>query len=254
MDVRRAIKGVVQDSRKLLSMFRRLDREAVAAGFLRGEGIEIGALHNPLEVPSSARVRYVDRMTEADLRRHYPELHSRSLVHVDVVDDGETLATIPDGSQDFVIANHFLEHCQNPILAVKNFCRVIKNGGVLYLCLPDKRFTFDEAREVTPFDHMVRDFNEGPAWSREQHFQDWTMHVEHLRGEPHLTNRVRELMAMEYSIHFHVWDQTAMFEFVRRVTEQFGLPLELELFLKYKGEAIFILRKTGEMSLPQARM
>src|SRR5438309_632310 len=55
-------------------------RDAIAAIFLRGDGIEIGALHQPLPVPASARVKYVDRMTVADLRRQYEELAAEPLV------------------------------------------------------------------------------------------------------------------------------------------------------------------------------
>src|SRR5690349_5671213 len=88
-------------------------RRAVAAAFLRGEGIEIGALHHPLIVPRNVKVKYVDRMKVADLRRHYPELVNQPLVETEIVDDGETLGTLADQTQDFVIANHFLEHCQN---------------------------------------------------------------------------------------------------------------------------------------------
>ena len=39
---------------------------------------------------------------------------------VDVVDDAQTLATFPDESVDFVIANHVLEHLEDPIGALEN--------------------------------------------------------------------------------------------------------------------------------------
>jgi hypothetical protein len=99
-------------------------REAIAASFLRGEGIEIGALHQPLHVPASARVKYVDRMTASELRRQYEELADAAFVETDIVDNGEQLTTIGDDTQDFVIANHFIEHCQNPIQAFQNLSRI----------------------------------------------------------------------------------------------------------------------------------
>ncbi len=73
----------------------------MAAIYLRGHGIEIGALHRPHRVPGSANVKYVDRMTVPDLRRQYPELAAEKLLPVDIVDNGERLATIADRSQDF---------------------------------------------------------------------------------------------------------------------------------------------------------
>ena len=68
-------------------------RVELANRFLFGEGLEIGALNWPLEAPPHARVRQVDRMTTAELRREYPEMAGAALLEVDVVDDGETLGT-----------------------------------------------------------------------------------------------------------------------------------------------------------------
>src|SRR5438094_350863 len=99
------------------------DRVAIANKYLKGEGIEIGALHSPLQVPPSVCVKYVDRMTVPDLRKQYPELDGLELVNTDIIDDGERLDSIQDSTQDFVIANHFIEHCQNPMLALSNMFR-----------------------------------------------------------------------------------------------------------------------------------
>ncbi|MEJ7767735.1 MAG: hypothetical protein WKF89_07975 [Chitinophagaceae bacterium] len=48
-----------------------------------------------------------------DSRNLYPELKDLNLVPVDYLADGELLESVADTSQDFVITNHFLEHCQN---------------------------------------------------------------------------------------------------------------------------------------------
>ena len=126
-----------------------LDRCFLANRYLEGRGLEIGALHHPLPVPRSVQVRYVDRLSVADLRSHYPELASLPLVPLDLIDDGETLTMVPDGSQDFVIANHFLEHCEDPIKTLGTFFRVLRPGGILYLAVPEKHHTFDRDRPVT---------------------------------------------------------------------------------------------------------
>src|SRR5437879_2111902 len=60
-----------------------LDREFIAKTYISGDGLEIGGLHNPLRVPKRARVKYVDRMPVAKLRKQYPELRAHKLVHVD---------------------------------------------------------------------------------------------------------------------------------------------------------------------------
>ena len=43
-------------------------RSVIAKRFLKGEGIEIGALHHPLKLPTNASVKYVDRLSNSELR------------------------------------------------------------------------------------------------------------------------------------------------------------------------------------------
>ena len=220
----------------------KLSRELIAETYLRGDGIEIGALHKPLKLSASTTVRYVDRLSVSDLRKQYPELADEELVDVDILADGERLETIGNASQDFVIANHFVEHCQNPIGAVLNMLRVLKPGGILYLALPDKRCCFDSDRPVTSLDHIMRDYAEGPEWSRRQHFEEWASLVNKAVDEAEVERQADELMRTNYSIHFHVWTPFEMLEFVlalRKMTD-----FDLELCFEHDGvEVIFVLRK-----------
>ena len=221
-----------------------LRRKTIAGAYLRGRGIEIGALHNPLKVPKTARVRYVDRMGTADLRKEYPELDGKKLVSVDILDDGTTLATLADGTQDFVIANHFVEHCEDPIRALGNMLRVLKDGGILYLAIPDKRYTFDRDRPVTPIEHLMRDYQEGPAWSRRQHFEEWTRLVNRVRDEKRVARETDDLMAKRAPIHFHVWTQADLIELIAALRRMW--PFDVELLFKRHNEVIFVLRKLAE--------
>lgn len=181
-----------------------LDRQIVAEAYLKGQGIEIGGLQSPLPVPRAARVGYVDRMSVAELKKQYPELNDQKLVQPDIIADGELPEPVPDLSQDFVIASHFLEHCQNPLLALRNMFRVLKPQGVLYLVIPDKRYTFDVDRPVTTIDHVLRDFEQGPAWSKRQHFAEWVKLVDKVEDEAERERTANELIEKGYSIHFHV--------------------------------------------------
>ena len=245
ISIRRYLKLAIVHIPRSVTQLRRLDREALAAHYLRGHGIEIGALHNPLKVPRRAHVRFVDRMTVADLRAHYPELSREKLVPVDIIDDGETLSTVQEASQDFVIANHFLEHCENPLGALENMARVLKPDGVLFMCIPDKRRTFDQNRPVTPFEHVERDYREGPAWSRRSHYEEWVKLFERVDGEDAVAKRTQELMQQQYSIHYHVWTSKEMVELFHRGSRVARVPSEIECFLKYGEEAIFIVRKSS---------
>jgi predicted SAM-dependent methyltransferase len=219
----------------------RLDRESIAKMYIKGKGIEIGALHNPIRLPKSANITYVDRMSITALRKQYPELSSKELVDVDIIDDGEHLFKIKDSSQNFVIANHFLEHCQNPIGAIRNMLRVLKKGGVVYLSIPDKRYSFDADRPVTSIGHLLKDYQKGPEWSKKQHFEEWTRYIDKIQSEAEIEARISHLMKLDYSIHYHTWTQTEMLELMVTLKKKFHF--EVELVLKNMDEVIIILRK-----------
>jgi predicted SAM-dependent methyltransferase len=180
-------------------------------------------------------------MAASDLRRQYEELAGYRLVETDIIDNGEELTTIEDHSQDFVIANHFLEHCQNPIRTVQNLLRVLKPAGVLYLAIPDKRFTFDVDRPCTTVEHVTRDFVDGPAWSKHQHFEEWSRLVNKVSDEARLAEDVRRLIKIDYSIHFHVWSAPELLELVSALGR--FASFELELLVRNGPETILILRK-----------
>jgi len=217
-------------------------RLRIAKRYLAGDGLEIGALHNPLPLPKAARVRYVDRLPVPELRAHYPELDQEPLVEVDVIDDGERLETIGDSTQDFVVANHFLEHTQDPIGTLLNAYRVLRPGGVLYLAVPDKRHTFDVDRPLTPVDHLLRDHEEGPDVSRRAHFEEWARLVDRVPAAE-VSRRAEQLMEQDYSIHFHVWTQRALLELLLALRGRFGLDFEIELLERIEYEVVFVLRK-----------
>jgi SAM-dependent methyltransferase len=217
-------------------------RIRIANRYLSGDGIEIGALHNPLPAPRSARIRYVDRLPVTELRAHYPELEQEPLVAVDILDDGERLATIADSTLDFVVANHFIEHTQDPLRTLLNAFRVLRPGGVLYLAVPDKRYTFDSDRPVTQFEHLLRDFNEGPQVSRREHFEEWVLLVERVpRGE--VPRRAAQLMEQDYSIHYHVWTQGEALELLTTARERLDIDFDIELMERIEYEVVFVLRK-----------
>jgi predicted SAM-dependent methyltransferase len=189
-------------------------------------------------------VRYVDRMDVEALRSHYPELDDQPLVPVDLIDNGERLATVADDSQDFLIANHFLEHTQDPIATLQNHLRVLRPGGHLYLAIPLKDASFDVRRPVTSIEHLMHDHREGPEGSLEQHYEEWVTLVEGAAQET-LAERVADLRARDYSIHFHVWDQPALLELMAHLEAELRLPFRLKRARRNHYELIVILQKTA---------
>ena len=194
------------------SMLQR--RRALSDKYLTGRGIEIGALHSPLEVGEEISVRYVDRLSNEGLRPLYPELRGCSLVPIDIIDDGEKLSRIEDESLDFIIANHMLEHCENPLGTIRNHLRKIRRSGILYYAIPDQRYGFDLNRPLTPFSHLVQDDRQGPESSRQAHFHEWARLVREKTSPQDVHAEAQRLMELDYSIHFHVWNGTTFQEFL----------------------------------------
>jgi SAM-dependent methyltransferase len=227
-------------------VLRTLGREELAHFFIRGEGIEIGALNSPLRVPPGAKVRYVDYATPEELQKDYPYLEYKA---PDIVDDGAVLLKVADCSQDFVIACHVIEHIEDPIGAVKNWLRVLKPGGVLFVSIPDRRFTFDYYRPVTTWEHLKRDHEEGAGRSRTAHFEEF---YRAMLGEEREED-VQRLVAGHANgaghTHFHVWTQLEMLEHVVAL-RRYGLDFEIVAFASYDNEGTFILRK-GERREPE---
>jgi len=225
-------------------------RHWAARTYISGHGIEVGALHFPTRLPAGARVRYVDRLDEDALRVQYPELKDERLVHVDLIDDGQRLSKVPDASEDFVIANHLLEHAEDPIGMIGNMMRVLRPKGVLMLAVPDKRFTFDADRPVTSWQHLVEDHADGGAAARDAHFREWVELVDDMhgaRGEQQLA----WLLETDHSTHFHVWTYQEMLEIMLILRGTIGF--EIELVMRRGIEVVFVLRKGFEESDPQAR-
>lgn len=179
------------------------DWRAHCAARLQGRGLELGALHRPMVTHPGMAMTYVDRQDQATLQAAYPKL-ALDIVRVDVIDDAETLATVADGSYDFLIASHVIEHMRNPIQALVHWLRVVRPGGMVYLVVPDKRRTFDKLRVRTTVEHMMLDYQQ-PSLERDfEHYLDYAVFVHHARIDQAIDEAMR-LRDTDVSIHFHVF-------------------------------------------------
>ncbi len=221
-------------------------RKEIGLKYIRGAGLELGALHNPVQVdPRKAKVTFVDKYDMQKLQDLYPEIPQETLVANFLVGDGQTLQGFADNGQDFIIANHVIEHFDNPLLALKNIFRVVKPGGIVYLAVPDKRHTPDITRELTSFEHLHKEYLAGSETNRATHFEEWAMSWDGLKDIAAIQKRALELMNVDYSIHFHVWTCDTFFDFLFQARKTLELPFEIEFFYRNpaEGEGIYILRK-----------
>jgi len=115
------------------------------------------------------------------------------------------------------------------------------------MAIPDMRRTFDRGRPRTSLAHIVADHASGPEISREQHFREWVTLVEPHFGrvyDPDAAEaRVRELIAQDYSIHFHTFIPDDIHALMNYCTEVEGMPLSVVFAGDFEAEMIFIIRK-----------
>ena len=210
---------------------------------LHGRGVEIGGLWRKFEVPSNCKVWYVDRLPLEDLAKHYSELKT-SIFGPDVIADGESL---PLRELDFIIASHVLEHLASPLKALRSWYDALREGGCLLLKVPDKRFTFDHKRERTRLTHLVDEYENSGSIDVRAHYADW---VEHVNRKPRQSaafeQKLQELMAQKYSIHYHVWidhDLREIIEYTRNVWRLQWRPIVFWNAHFYRKETVTILKK-----------
>jgi predicted SAM-dependent methyltransferase len=186
-------------------------REDLARRYLVGDGIEIGAAMLPLRVPPRVRVTYVDKFDQDALIAKAgcdflgAGIDGTAIPATGVIDDAQTLSSFRDESVDFVIANHVLEHIEDPIGGLKSFLRVTRKDGIVFLTLPDARYSFDHLRERTTLEHLLRDHIDGPDVSRQHHHGEWATFIEGI-GPEGVPARAAEYVAADAHHHFHVWE------------------------------------------------
>ena len=212
---------------------------------LHGRGIEIGALWRSFPVPRGTEVWYADRLSEAALLAHYPELKGR-ILPADLVADAAQLPVAP-ASLDFLIASHLLEHLPFPLAALRAWYDALAPGGVLLLKIPDKRYTFDKPRHRTPLAHLLEEYEHPERFDARHHYEDWVEHVGgRVRGTPAFDHEVQDLIRRDYSIHFHVWTDNDIRDMIDFTRKEWNLSWSPVLFWPahfYRKETTVVLRR-----------
>jgi hypothetical protein len=88
-------------------------------------------------------------------------------------------------------------------MTVETFIRVLRPGGILFLAVLDKRYTFDKDRSLTNLEHLIADHRFGSMISREDHFKEFEECVVH--GP----------LKRDFSIHYHVWTDKEIVEHLK---------------------------------------
>lgn len=127
---------------------------ALAHRYFDGQhGLEIGgSAHNPFGL----RTQNVDYTADMETKFKRKERETcGSALKVDIVYDGLNLP-FADGTQDFVISSHVIEHFYDPIAAIEEWLRVTRPGGHVFMIVPHRDRTFDRDRPRTTIAELVQ--------------------------------------------------------------------------------------------------
>jgi len=60
-----------------------------------------------------------------------------------IINDAVNITNVQDAQYDFCFSSHSLEHIANPLKAIKEWLRIIKNDGYIIIIVPEKSACFD---------------------------------------------------------------------------------------------------------------
>jgi hypothetical protein len=136
---------------------------------LSGTGLEIAPYFYPLLDKARHDVRYVDCIdndTIAKKAAENPGAIGREIPRIDWVwTPGKPLRScIPvDIVFDYCVATHVMEHVPDTIGWLNQILQVMRDGAVLALALPDRRYTMDHYRRETTLGDVVGNWISAPS-------------------------------------------------------------------------------------------
>ena len=139
--------------------------------------------------------------------------------------DAVELYGIESGSVDFVLSSHNIEHVANPVRALQEWLRILKENGLLILVVPHKEGTFDHLRPVTSLEHLIEDYENKTTEDDISHV-DEILNLHDIARDPGIMDatelRVRsEGNAKNRCLHQHVFT----FKSVAALVDHLGMQI-----------------------------
>ncbi len=143
--------------------------------------------------------------------------------------DAQYLWKIRDEAFDFVYSSHCLEHMRNINVALKNWIRVCKRGGVLYICVPHETY-YEKGvwPSVNNLDHKHSfTLNEGSGLPKNVVIKDF---LDQFRNYVEVIDIRENLKNYDFTCDRNI-DQTADYE--KKVCAQFDIILRKKKSRKF---------------------
>jgi ubiquinone/menaquinone biosynthesis C-methylase UbiE len=148
----------------------------LALKYCKGTGLEIGAsAHN------SFGLNAINIAPDDDYEFYKSEQIKMcgEVAKIDVYAEGDNLP-FDNNSQDFVINSHVIEHMPNTIKALKEWHRIVKPNGIVFIICPKRdALASDRPKPLTTLDHILEDYKLGRTiethkGDRRGHYHIWT--------------------------------------------------------------------------------
>ena len=121
--------------------------------------LEIGPLAFPTYSADEADIKYMDWCSAEELRERFkedPNVEVKEIVDVDYVIKQKSFSKLIDDKFDLIIGSHTIEHIPDVISWICELQNLLSPNGALFLCVPDRRYTFDVLRPQTTFVDLLR--------------------------------------------------------------------------------------------------
>lgn len=206
-----------------------MEHEDYTSEYLREPGVEIGAFTSPIP---GIRPTYVDHFAK------YAGEPTNAQYYGSACD-----LPYRDSSLSYVATSHVIEHVANPIAALKEWYRVLKHNGIVYMVVPDRRKTFDRPRGLTPIEHVFDDFAAAKTQSDGTHIDDFVYGIDWNEFSPSTLPGAEEAekaaLAQSYrnairqgheiNIHFHTFELESLEKMIRQANTRKLWPGNMEI-------------------------
>lgn len=225
-------------------------RTFYADKYLYGNGIEIGAEANPLIVnKNNTMIKYVDRIQPEEISKIY-NIPIEYIIKPDFISEADSLDIFPDNNFDFVVANHILEHMVNPIGAIREWLRILKDDGILFLSVPNFRGNeYDFCRKPVDVNHLIQDHYNHDHDLKSDHWKEFIEHVEGINPRENIiafNERFELFREIDFRIHMHVFNKKLCFDILNFLINNKEKLSLVDIFsFKYSFEILLILRKSS---------
>jgi len=123
-------------------------RKKIGDEYLIGDGYELGAGLAPSRFAKVESLEVIDKRNAQELE----ELFGAPPPY-----EVKTYEDAARSPKAFLTAHHVLEHCPDPIGALKEWLPLVADRGIIYLSVPSTQNVCETHREPTPIRHLLLD-------------------------------------------------------------------------------------------------